>query len=175
MQQTLKLLYIISCVHRLLLFNHSHLAVLSAVFIIVSMTFLFLVPTKPMSDRALHRDLATTRFEPTSIGVQLAFNPLFMHVSRGSSYLNFFRSWASFTCSSHGTVNSHIFIFFILFENINISGSNDVWAIWSGNSNLVSKTALNSQSVVCDGAFGVEFSFGLDFTHALTYLMKFFS
>ena len=34
---------------------------------------------KPMSDRSLHRDLATKPLEPTSIGVQLTYYPLFLH------------------------------------------------------------------------------------------------
>ena len=54
--------------HELLRFIHSHLAVLL-------MSFLFLVPFKPMSARTLHRDLAMKPLEPTSIGVQLAYHP----------------------------------------------------------------------------------------------------
>ena len=109
-----------------------------------------------MSDRALHRDIAMNLLEPTSIGVQLGFYPLFCHIPRSSSYLNFFRSWVTSSRSSHGTVNSHIIIFFILFENINISGRIDV-VIWSVNFNFVSKSALNSQSVASDCVFGVGF------------------
>ena len=74
------------------LFIHSHLAVLSVVLIITLMAFLFLVPFKPMSARALHRDLAMKPLEPTSIGIQLAYHPFFLHFSRSSSYLYFFRS-----------------------------------------------------------------------------------
>ena len=170
-------MYIILCVysvaHKILIFNHSYRAVHSIILIMVSMTFFFLVPAKPIPDRALHIDLATNPLQPPSIGAQPSLHPLFLHVSRSSSYLNFFRSRASSTCFSHGTVNSHIIIFF-LFENINISERNDVWAIWSGNFNIVSKSALNSQSVACNSTSGVGFSFGLDFTPALTNLIKFF-
>ena len=59
--------YIYFVAHELLLFNHSHLPGLSVVFVIALMTFLFLVPFKPMSARALHGDLAMKPFEPTSI------------------------------------------------------------------------------------------------------------
>ena len=75
--------------HELLLFNHSHLAVLSAVLIMVSIAFLFLASAKPMSDSNLHSNLTTDPFEPFSIGIQLAFHPLIFHVSRRSPYLKF--------------------------------------------------------------------------------------
>ena len=52
----------------------------------------------------------------------------FLHISRSPSYLYCFRSWASSAYSFHGTVDSNIIIFFILFENISISKRNDVWA-----------------------------------------------
>ena len=122
-----------------------------------------------MSARALHKDLAMKPLGPTSIGVQLEYHPFFfLHFCKSSSYLYFFRSWASSACSSHWAINSCINIFFILFENISISGRNDIWAMWSGNFNLVSESALSSQSVASDRAFGVMPSFGLAFTAVLT-------
>ena len=59
------------------------------------MAFIFLV---------LLRDLAKNSLGPTSISIQLALHPLFLHVSESSSYSNFFRSWACSTCFSHGTI-----------------------------------------------------------------------
>ena len=183
-QQTLKILYSYVCyvyflAPQLLLFNHTHLVVLSIVLIITSMVFFF----GSFQTRSLHRDLAMKPVEPISIGIQLVYHPFFFffffffffspHFSR-SSYLYFFRSWASSVCSSYGTVNSHINILFILFENISLSGCNDVWAIWTGNFNHVSKSAYSFQSVASASAFGVFSSLGLAFTPALTNLTKFF-
>ena len=80
------MLYVYFIAHELLLFNHSYLAVLSVVLIIASMAFLFsffffffffFVPFKPMSVRALHRDLVMKPFESTSIGEQLCIPPIF--------------------------------------------------------------------------------------------------
>ena len=110
----------------LLLFNHIHLAVFFVVLIMVSMAFLFLVPTKLMSDRALHRDFVMNPLERTSLGIQLAFYQLFLHVSKSSSYLNSFFFCGPLLCSSHRTVNSLIIIFFVLFENISIFRLNNV-------------------------------------------------
>ena len=161
--------------HELLLFVHNHLAVLSVVLIIASMAFLFFWF---LSNQCLPGPcieiLQWNPLEPTSIGVEFEFHPFFLHFSRSSSYLYFFRSWASSACSSDGTVNSHILIlFFVFLENISISGRNNVWTIWSGNLNPVSKSALSSQSVASDSAFGALPSFGLVFTPALTNLIKF--
>ena len=66
----------------------------------------------------------------------------------------------------------HYFLF--LFENISISRRNDVWAIWSENFHLVSKSAPSSQSVASDSAFGGLPSFDLAFTPALANFINFF-
>ena len=107
-------MYILLCdnfVAHELLFNHSHLAVLSAVLTIVSKAFLFLVPDKPMSDWAW-------QLNPLSQPL-LAYNLHTIH------YFCISLRVTHICTSSHGTVNSHIYLF-ILFENINISGRNDV-------------------------------------------------
>ena len=153
-------MYVILCVnfvaHELLLFNHSYLAVLTVVLIVISMSFLFFFFFCSFQTNVC-QGLASRLCNKTPWANLLAYSLhtthfffFFLHFSRSSSYSYFFRSWASSTCSSHGTVNSHINIFFILFENISITGRNDIWAIWSGNFNLVSKSVHSSPMLVTE-------------------------
>ena len=105
------LYYVYFVAYELFLFNHSHLAVLSIVLIVVS----FCTET-PWANLYWHPACIPPIF------FFFFFFFFFLHFSWSSSYLYFFCSWASSACSSHGTVNSHINVFFILFKSISMFG-----------------------------------------------------
>ena len=154
--------------YALLYFIHSHFIVLTLASEILFITFLFVVPRKPISDSALQRDFAVNSFVCTSVGRQETFQPFLWHCISSSLYFDFFLSCASSIWSSHGTVNFYITIFFNLFEK-NKSRRKAVFIIWFGNTNLNLKSTLNSQYVTGDRMFGFGFFVLLGFVPAAKF------